>query len=294
MEWQQDLKDPTEFLETVKIDLFQRRGLRLHAQGRREGAAQGRDARSTSPTRSTREVGDHCSGARVNGMIVPLRYKLRNGDTVEILTRPNQQPTKDWLKFVVTSRARTKIRALHPHGAARAQPRSSAATCSSASCASASFSLATAEREGWLDAAAERAARSATPTSCWSRSATARSTWRSAADAVLIDQSRSRREDAPRRRRPRAARRRRCARSRGASGRSRASRSQGEADILVQFAKCCTPGARRPDRRLHHPRPRRHHPHPRLPEGARPRSRRGASTSSGTTNRRRSARSRSR
>ena len=55
-------------------------------------------------------IGDHCSGARVNGMIVPLRYQLRNGDTIEIITSPNQKPNKDWLKLVKTARARTKIR----------------------------------------------------------------------------------------------------------------------------------------------------------------------------------------
>jgi GTP pyrophosphokinase len=57
-------------------------------------------------------VGDKCSGARVNGVIVPLRYQLRNGDTIEIITSPNQKPNKDWLKFVVTSRAKAKIRHL--------------------------------------------------------------------------------------------------------------------------------------------------------------------------------------
>jgi GTP pyrophosphokinase len=56
------------------------------------------------------EVGDHCSGARVNGVIVPLRYQLRNGDTLEVITSPNQRPNKDWLKLVKTSRAKTKIR----------------------------------------------------------------------------------------------------------------------------------------------------------------------------------------
>ena len=56
------------------------------------------------------DVGNHCVGARVNGKIVPLRYELRSGDTVEIITSPNQKPSKDWLKNVKTSRAKTKIR----------------------------------------------------------------------------------------------------------------------------------------------------------------------------------------
>ena len=56
------------------------------------------------------DVGNHCVGAKVNGKIVPLKYELRSGDTIEILTSPNQKPSKDWLKLVKTSRAKTKIR----------------------------------------------------------------------------------------------------------------------------------------------------------------------------------------
>jgi GTP pyrophosphokinase len=56
------------------------------------------------------EIGDHCSGAKVNGKMAPLKYQLRNGDTVEIMTSPGQVPHKDWLKFVKTPRAKTKIK----------------------------------------------------------------------------------------------------------------------------------------------------------------------------------------
>ena len=56
------------------------------------------------------EVGDHCVGAKVDGKIVPLKHQLASGDTVEILTSPTQSPHKDWLKFVRTSRAKTKIK----------------------------------------------------------------------------------------------------------------------------------------------------------------------------------------
>ena len=56
------------------------------------------------------DVGGRCVGAKVNGKIVPLRYKLKNGDTVEVLTSPNANPTKDWLTFVKTSRAQQRIR----------------------------------------------------------------------------------------------------------------------------------------------------------------------------------------
>ena len=56
------------------------------------------------------EVGNRCSGARVNGQLVSLKYILRSGDTVEIITTPQQAPSRDWLKWVKTPRAKTKIR----------------------------------------------------------------------------------------------------------------------------------------------------------------------------------------
>ncbi len=56
------------------------------------------------------KVGDQCTGAKVNGRIVPLQYQIQNGDTIDIMTSPNQKPNRDWLKFVVTTRARNKIK----------------------------------------------------------------------------------------------------------------------------------------------------------------------------------------
>ena len=109
MEWQKTLSDPTEFIETVKVDLFADEVYVFTPKG---------DVKSL-PVAGTpvdlaylihTQVGNHCSGARVNGLIVPLRYQLRNGDTVEILTSPNQKPNKDWLKFVKSSSAKAKIR----------------------------------------------------------------------------------------------------------------------------------------------------------------------------------------
>ncbi|UQA56042.1 RelA/SpoT family protein [Polyangium aurulentum] len=109
MEFQKELKDPAEFLESVKVDLFQDEVYVFTPKG---------DVR-VFPRNATpvdfayaihSEVGDHCSGARVNGAIVQLRYKLRNGDVVEVMTNPNQHPNKDWLDFVTTSRARSRIR----------------------------------------------------------------------------------------------------------------------------------------------------------------------------------------
>ncbi|MCU0687056.1 MAG: bifunctional (p)ppGpp synthetase/guanosine-3',5'-bis(diphosphate) 3'-pyrophosphohydrolase [Polyangiaceae bacterium] len=109
MEAHRELKDPAEFLESVKVDLFQDEVYVFTPKG---------DVR-VFPRSSTpidfayaihTDVGNHCCGARVNGAIVPLRYKLRSGDVVEVLTNPQQTPSKDWLDFVVTGRARNKIR----------------------------------------------------------------------------------------------------------------------------------------------------------------------------------------
>ncbi len=109
MEWQRDLKDPTEFIETVKIDLFADEVYVFTPKGDVKALPQGANPIDLAYLVHT-EVGHHCSGARVNGLIVPLRYTLRNGDTVEIITSPNQKPNKDWLKYVATSSAKAKIR----------------------------------------------------------------------------------------------------------------------------------------------------------------------------------------
>jgi len=109
MEWQKTLTDPTEFIETVKVDLFTDEVYVFTPKGDVKALPAGATPVDLAYLIHT-EVGHHCSGARVNGLIVPLRYQLRNGDTAEILTSPNQRPNKDWLKFVKTSSARSKIR----------------------------------------------------------------------------------------------------------------------------------------------------------------------------------------
>jgi GTP pyrophosphokinase len=109
MEWQRDLKDPTEFIETVKIDLFQDEVFVFTPKGDVKALPKGSTPIDFAYAIHSK-VGENCSGARVNGLIVPLRYAIKNGDTIDILTSPNQKPSKDWLKFVATSRAQTKIR----------------------------------------------------------------------------------------------------------------------------------------------------------------------------------------
>ena len=109
MESQRDLKDPAEFIESVKLDLFGDEVYVFTPNGDVKSLPKGACPIDLAYAVHT-QVGDHCSGARVNGVIVPLRYQMRNGDTVDIITSPAQKPNKDWLKLVKTSRAKTKIR----------------------------------------------------------------------------------------------------------------------------------------------------------------------------------------
>jgi GTP pyrophosphokinase len=109
MEWQQDLKDPKEFLETVKVDLFTDEVFVFTPKGDVKSLPRGATPVDFAYGIHS-DVGAKCVGAKVNGKIVPLRYKLKNGDTVEVLTSANAHPSKDWLTFVKTSRAQAKIR----------------------------------------------------------------------------------------------------------------------------------------------------------------------------------------
>lgn len=121
VEWQTDVRDPTEFIESVKEDLFGDEVYVFTPKGDVRAFPKG--ATPVDFAYSVHSaIGDHCSGARVNGQMVPLRYQLRNGDTVEILTNPHQKPNKDWIKFVASSRAKTKIRAaIRAEASARAK-----------------------------------------------------------------------------------------------------------------------------------------------------------------------------
>jgi guanosine-3',5'-bis(diphosphate) 3'-pyrophosphohydrolase len=109
VEFQKELADPREFLETVKVDLFSDEVFVFTPKGAVKSLPRGATPVDFAYTIHS-EIGEHCVGAKVNGKLVPLRYKLKNGDTVEILTSPHSHPSKDWLTFVKTSRATARIR----------------------------------------------------------------------------------------------------------------------------------------------------------------------------------------
>ena len=109
IEWQQDLKDNKEFMEIFKIDLFPDEVYVFTPKGDVRALPKGATPVDLAYAIHS-ELGDKCVGAKVNGKIVPLRYVLKSGDTAAILTNPSHKPSKDWLSFVTTSKAKTKIR----------------------------------------------------------------------------------------------------------------------------------------------------------------------------------------
>jgi GTP pyrophosphokinase len=110
LDFGRDLKDSQEFLDTVRIDLFPEEVYVFTPKGDVKALPRGATPVDFAFSIHT-DIGLHCAGARVNGRIVPLRYELRNGDIVEIVTATTQHPSRDWLKIVKTSRARSRIRA---------------------------------------------------------------------------------------------------------------------------------------------------------------------------------------
>jgi GTP diphosphokinase / guanosine-3',5'-bis(diphosphate) 3'-diphosphatase len=108
IENQQDTKDPREFLDSVRVDLFPDEVYVFTPKGDVKALPEGATPIDFAYAVHTK-VGEHCVGSKVNGKLVPLRTALRQGDIVEIVTSPNQHPSRDWLKFVKSTRARTKI-----------------------------------------------------------------------------------------------------------------------------------------------------------------------------------------
>ncbi len=109
LKWQKELKDPAEFLDTVKLDLFATDVYVFTPNGDVRELPHGATPIDFAYSIHS-DVGNRCMGAKVDEKIVPLNYRLRSGDTIEILTSAHQKPSKDWLKFAVTSRAKSRIR----------------------------------------------------------------------------------------------------------------------------------------------------------------------------------------
>jgi len=109
VEWQQELRDPGEFMSTLKVDLYPEEVYTFTPMGK--VIALPRDATPLDFAYAIHsDIGNTCVGAKVNGRIVPLKYALKNGDVVEILTQAGHLPSKDWLALVKTSKARNKIK----------------------------------------------------------------------------------------------------------------------------------------------------------------------------------------
>ncbi len=109
VDWQHDVHDPSEFIEAVKADLFADEVYVFTPEGDIHTFPKGATPIDFAYAIHT-DVGAHCSGARVNGHVVPLRYRLRQGDTVEIITDPSTHPRAEWLKMCVTARARARVK----------------------------------------------------------------------------------------------------------------------------------------------------------------------------------------
>jgi GTP pyrophosphokinase len=109
VEWQREMRDPSDFMSNLKVDLYPEEAYCFTPKGR--VVVLPRDATPVDFAYAIHtDVGHTCIGAKVNGRMVPLKHSLRNGDIVEIMTQGGGQPSRDWLTFVKTARARNKIR----------------------------------------------------------------------------------------------------------------------------------------------------------------------------------------
>lgn len=109
IDWQHDTSDPQEFMENLRIELFQDEVFVFTPKGDLFRLPVGSTPVDFAFAVHTK-IGMHCLGAKVNGKIVPLNHKLHSGDSIEIITGNNQKPNPDWIKFVRTSKARSKIK----------------------------------------------------------------------------------------------------------------------------------------------------------------------------------------
>jgi GTP pyrophosphokinase len=110
LEWQQELQDSREFMDTVKVELFPEEVYVFTPKGDVKSFPKGSTPIDFAYSVHT-DVGHRCVGAKVNGKLVPLKHELKTGDIIEVVTSPHHTPSKDWLKVVKSSRAKNKIRA---------------------------------------------------------------------------------------------------------------------------------------------------------------------------------------
>ncbi len=109
MDWQRELSDPREFMSSLRLEMFQEEVYVFTPNGDIKELPEGATPVDFAYAIHS-EVGDKCAGAKVNGRIVPLHSSLKNGDSVEVITDKNRMPSRDWLKFVKTAKARTRIK----------------------------------------------------------------------------------------------------------------------------------------------------------------------------------------
>ena len=109
LEWQQEVRDPGEFIHNLKVDLYPDEVYTFTPKGEVKALPRGATPIDFAYSIHT-DVGHQCVGARVNGRMVPVRTRLGSGDIVEVVTAPGHTPSRDWLNIVVTSRARNKIK----------------------------------------------------------------------------------------------------------------------------------------------------------------------------------------
>ncbi|MBE0500021.1 MAG: bifunctional (p)ppGpp synthetase/guanosine-3',5'-bis(diphosphate) 3'-pyrophosphohydrolase [Desulfuromonadales bacterium] len=109
LEWQQEVKDSHEFLDVVRVELFPEEVYVFTPNGDVQELPKGSTPVDFAFSVHS-DIGFHCVGAKVNGRMVPLKTQLNNGDRVEVLTSDKQKPSKDWLTFVKSSKARNRIR----------------------------------------------------------------------------------------------------------------------------------------------------------------------------------------
>jgi len=110
LEWQQELQDSQEFMNTVRVELFPEEVYVFTPKGDVKGFPKGATPIDFAYSVHT-DIGHRCVGAKVNGKLVPLKYEMKTGDIIEVITSPHHTPSKDWLKLVKSTRARNKIRA---------------------------------------------------------------------------------------------------------------------------------------------------------------------------------------